>query len=336
MRDFGYDKEKLIWIWKTGSESQHQALMSEINADSRVEAVTINSEMVWLSFPMLDVSLTPNTEEHVWVKWSTTDSMFFKTYGIPILYGSTHITASSFIGGNVVVNQEFLEKLNIVDNPIGQVFYYKKNLLATIAGVCRNFESVSGGLQPMVFTLHDMDMGCVISVRVNEPNKDVIEAIQEKMKSLYKNDELPEMLTYSDNILKEFKEIKMFRDKIILTSFFLLLITIMGILGYVNLEIRRRTKEIAIRKIHGSTAFEIIWKVSGGLLFIALLAAAVAIPLAYILGSRWQQEFAVKINLSWYLFAAATLIVALTIAVCAVIQTWRTANANPARAVKSE
>jgi putative ABC transport system permease protein len=335
-RDFGYDKEKLIWIWKNISREQKQILMDEISSDSRVEAVTVNSERVWLDFSFLDVYLTPETEDNFLIPWATTDSMFFKTYGIPILYGSNNLTANIETGGNVVVNEAFLEKLNIVDNPIGHVFYYRKNRPATIVGVCRNFESVSGGLQPTVMMLHDMRQGCVITVRVKEVNKETIEAIQEKVKSFYPNDVPPEVLTYSDNISDMFKDVRMFRDKIILTSFFLLLITIMGILGYVNLEIRRRTKEIAIRKIHGSTAIEVIWKVSRDLLFIALLAAAVAVPLAYILRGRWQQEFARKVNLSWYRFAAGVFIVVPTIAVCATLQTWHTASANPARGLSSE
>jgi putative ABC transport system permease protein len=336
LRDFGYDKEKLIWILGNINSEQKYTLMDEISSDSRVEAVTVNSEMVWLGFSFLDLFLTPDAEDSFLVPWATTDSMFFKTYGIPILYGSNNLTANIETGGNVVVNEAFLEKLNIVDNPIGHVFYYRKNRPATIVGVCRNFESVSGGLQPIVIMLHDMNQGCVITVRVKEVNKETIEAVQEKVKTFYPNDVPPEVLTYSDNISDMFKDIRMFRDKIILTSFFLLLITIMGILGYVNLEIRRRTKEIAIRKIHGSTAIEVIWKISRDLLYIAFIAAVIAVPLAYILGGRWQQEFATKANFSWYLFAGSVLIVVFTIAVCATLQTWRTANANPARAIKSE
>jgi putative ABC transport system permease protein len=330
-----------MWVsWLSGdvyTETQKQALMAEINAESCVEAVTLNDEGFWLKFMNLSVFLEPNDENTVRVKWSATDSMFFKTYGIPILVGSSHLTANSEKGGNVVVNQAFLEKLDITDNPIGQVFYYQKNLPATIVGVCGNFESILDGLQPIVITLGNyVDNAGIITIRVNEVNKKTIEAIQEKMKPVYQNDVMPEILTYSDQISDMFRDIKMFRDKIILSSFFLWLITIMGILGYVNLEIRRRTKEIAIRKIHGSTVLEVIWKISRGLLFMALIAATVAIPLAYILGSRWQQEFALKTSLNWYLFVGAVFIVMLTIAICAALQTWRTARANPARAVKSE
>jgi len=184
--------------------------------------------------------------------------------------------------------------------------------------------------------LHNINQGCVISVRVNEVNTDAIKAIQEKMKPFYQDDVPPEVLTYSGQISEMFHNVKILKDSIILASFFLWLITIMGILGYVNLEIRRRTKEIAVRKIHGSTAVAIIWRVSRELLLMAFLAAVVAIPISYIFLSHWQRNFMVKTPLSGYLFVSALFVVVFTIAACAVLQTWRTANANPARAINSD
>jgi putative ABC transport system permease protein len=178
---------------------------------------------------------------------------------------------------------------------------------------------------------------CVTScIDTSRVNTDAIKAIQEKIKPFYQDDVPPEILTYSNQISEWFRDVKILKDSIIIASFFLWLITIMGILGYVNLEIRRRTKEIAIRKIHGSTAIAIIWRVSRELLLMALLAAVVAIPLSYISLSIWQRDFFVKAALNWYLFVGAMFVIVLTIAVCAILQTWRTASANPARAIKSE
>jgi putative ABC transport system permease protein len=235
----------------------------------------------------------------------------------------------------VVVNQALLEKLNITGDPIGQTFY-KQRAPATIVGVCGDFETVWSGLQPIVLTANEPLLTGTLTVRVSEINNNIIETVKEKMGHCYQNTIAPEVSIFSESIFKEFRGVRMFRDQVIIASVFLLLITIMGILGYVNMEMRRRTKEVAIRKIHGSTAAAIIWEISRGLLLIALLASAVAIPLAYMTGGYWQQEFPVKASLSWYLFAGAALIVVITIALCTVIQTWRTANANPARTIMAE
>jgi len=335
-RDLGYDKEKLICVnvYNT-TETQKQAIIAEISSDSRVEAVTLSSGVLYSGFSGIAVSMEAGNHEPLYARWIGADSLFFKTHSIPILLGSTHLTATYDDAGNVIVNQALIEKLNITGNPIGQVFY-KQYAPATIVGVCGNFESVWGGLQPIVITANHSLLANILTVRVNDVNKDMMETIKGKMEPFYQNSVPPELSIYSENIFKELGGVRMFRDLLIMASICLLLITIMGILGYVNMETRRRTKEIAIRKIHGSTTLEIIWKIFRGLLLISLLSAAVAIPLAYIIGSYWQQEFPQKGELSWILFAGATIIVVLTIAICTVLQTWRSANANLARTIKSE
>ena len=335
-RDLGFDKEKLVWATAHYKipKTQQQALMAEIMADSRVEAATRTGESVWYGLSGITVSLDPNDQYPCFGVELTTDSSFFKTFGVPLIYGSDNFATQLETGGNVIVNQCFLEKLNIGGDPIGQVFYSYDATL-TIAGVCADFETVMGGLTPMVITIRDFG-GCQLTIRVNEITSDVIKTIQNKMNEYSPNEYDANVSTYSDHILSRFGDVRMLRDKIILASFFLLLITIMGILGYVNLEIRRRTKEIAIRKIHGSTVIEVIWKISRGLLFAALIAAAVVVPLAYFVGSRWQQKFAIKAQLSWYIFAAGVFVVVTTIAICAILQTWRTSTANPTKGIKSE
>jgi ABC-type antimicrobial peptide transport system permease subunit len=53
-------------------------------------------------------------------------------------------------------------------------------------------------------------------------------------------------------------------------------------------------------------------------------------------GIRGQRDSVIKAELSWYLFAGSVFMIMLTIAVCTILQTWRAANENPARSIKSE
>jgi putative ABC transport system permease protein len=233
------------------------------------------------------------------------------------------------------VNQNLLNLFEIEENPIGEVLYNEK-ISYTIVGVFKSFETIEEEVKPLMIMALDTDwIPCVI-IRVNEVTSDVVETIQEKVKQHYQNAIVPEVRLCSDTILWSFDRLRLDGKIAVLASICLLLITIMGIIGYVHLEIRRRTKEIAIRKIHGSTAIAIVWMVSRELLFIALLASFAAIPLGYMLIRAWQRSFVIKAELSWYLFVGAVFVVVLTIAICTVLQTWRTANANPAKAVKSE
>jgi putative ABC transport system permease protein len=336
---YGYDQEKLIWMqMEQTTEAQLQTLLLEIESDSRVEAVSLNTQAVWNGFTGNFATRTLEDAEPIYTKCLGADSTFFKVHGIKMLQGTPHLTGYWETAGNVVVNQAFLNALKIEGNPLGELFYdgqYEK-VPFTIVGVCDNFEPLGDGLLPLVIMARDTNWFTIVTIRVNEVTAGVVAMIQEKLKLCYPNKVVPEVKICSDTIYWYFHRLRLDGDIAVFASICLLLITIMGVLGFVNLEIRRRTKEIAIRRIHGSTALGIIWMVSRELLFIALAATPVAIFLAYFFGKRWLRDFSVKAELSWYLFAGATLIIVLTIALCTIIQTWRTANANPARAVKTE
>jgi putative ABC transport system permease protein len=337
--NYGYEPDKLIWFFPLSqNETQLQTLIREIGTDSRVEAITFSRHPVWNNLERLPVLSDSDATEPIFCSWVYTDSNFFKVLGIEILQGDNNLTAYYETAGNVVVNQEFINRLNIKGNPLGEVFYnFDGKIPYTITGVCQNFQPITEGLNPPMIIIADhTNVSRNVLVRVHEVTTDVVQMIEEKIKQCYPNTVVPEVKTCSDTIY-QYYYIWHTASKIgILASICMLLIIAMGILGYVNLDIRRRTKEIAIRRIHGSTAIAIIWRISRELLFIALLAAPIAITLAYLLVIQMQRDFIVKAELSWVLFAGAVFIVVLTIAICTVLQTWRTANANPAKAIKSD
>ena len=338
---YGYEPDQLLWIYvEHPVETQLQTLVSEIGSDSRVEAVTTSSRTAWYGYTGMLASRNPDDTEPLYVQGFGTDSNFFKVHGIKMLYGNTALTGNWETAGNVVVNQAFLNTLQIDENPLEVIFYnvniHNEKIPFKIAGVCQNFESLEEGVEPLVVMARDTDEIPYIIIRVNEVTSDVVQMVQEKIKQTFPKEVAPKVSICSDTIFWHFHRFHLDGMIVIFASICLLIITIVGTLGYVSIEIRRRTKEIAIRKIHGSSAMGIIWKISRELLLIALLASPMAIIGAYFFGMRWLRDFVVKATLNWYLFAAAACIIVLTIAACAVIQTWRTANANPAKEIKSE
>jgi len=98
----------------------------------------------------------------------------------------------------------------------------------------------------------------------------------------------------------------------------------------------QRTKEIGIRKILGANVASIIALVSKDFLRLVLIAIVIASPLAWLTGSRWLQQFAYRINFSWWVFAVAGMI-AIAIALATVsFQAIRAAVANPVKSLRSE
>ena len=115
-----------------------------------------------------------------------------------------------------------------------------------------------------------------------------------------------------------------------------ILISCLGLLGLAAFTAEKRTKEIGIRKVMGSSEFRIIRLLSGDFTKMVLIAISIALPLSYIIANKWLEEYAYKIELEWWYFAGAGLF-ALTIAWFTVgLQTVKAARVNPVDCLRDE
>jgi len=124
-----------------------------------------------------------------------------------------------------------------------------------------------------------------------------------------------------------------------LLKIFAILAVILSILGLVAMSTyfaSEREKGIAIRKVFGGTMTSETRRNISEYMIITLIGSAVAVPVAWIFCGRYLQEFAYRIELTIWPFAAAVLL-ALAISLASVLwQTLRAARTNPAEALKKE
>nr|PIE88685.1 MAG: hypothetical protein CSA04_00640 [Bacteroidota bacterium] len=110
----------------------------------------------------------------------------------------------------------------------------------------------------------------------------------------------------------------------------------LGIMGMSLFFIRRRTKEIGIRKINGAGVMEVMLLLNKEFVWTVLIAFIIASPIAYYAMSKWLENFAYKTALSWWIFVLAG-VLALAIALFTVSwQSWRAATRNPVEALRYE
>lgn len=111
-------------------------------------------------------------------------------------------------------------------------------------------------------------------------------------------------------------------------------IACLGLLGLAAYAAERRTREISIRKVLGAGVKSVVMLLSREFAILVALGFLIAVPVAYVVTSRWLDGFAYRIDLSVWLFAgagAATLLLAL---VTVASQALRAATADPVRALK--
>ncbi|MDR0726360.1 MAG: ABC transporter permease, partial [Prevotellaceae bacterium] len=115
-----------------------------------------------------------------------------------------------------------------------------------------------------------------------------------------------------------------------------ILISMLGLFGVSLFDIRRRRKEIAIRKINGARIIDIVGLLTKKYFALLGLAFAASTPVALFAIHKYLENFANKASISWWLFAVA-LVVTLAVSLCTLLwQTYKAGNENPAEVIKSE
>uniref|UniRef100_F4C8Q0 ABC3 transporter permease C-terminal domain-containing protein n=1 Tax=Sphingobacterium sp. (strain 21) TaxID=743722 RepID=F4C8Q0_SPHS2 len=119
-------------------------------------------------------------------------------------------------------------------------------------------------------------------------------------------------------------------------SVLVLLITCLGVLGLTTYTIHKRTKEIGIRKVLGASAPDIIGLLSFDFVKLIALALVVAVPITWYAMNNWLQNYALHIQIPWWVFGLVGLFaVGITILTLS-YQTVKAAWMNPVESLKKE
>jgi putative ABC transport system permease protein len=100
--------------------------------------------------------------------------------------------------------------------------------------------------------------------------------------------------------------------------------------------IRQCKKEIAIRKVMGSTSGEVLLLMLRTFSVPMLVAFVIAVPVSYYNMSDWLSNFSYRIALSPWIFAVAGSACLIIFLLTVIIQSWRTASENPVNNIKTE
>lgn len=108
----------------------------------------------------------------------------------------------------------------------------------------------------------------------------------------------------------------------------------LGLLGLTSFTNEQRTKEIGIRKVLGATVLNITTLLSKD--FFKLVAIAIASPFAWFLMDQWLEDFAYKVEIQWWIFLLAGVVLMVTALLTICFQSVKAAMLNPVRSIKAE
>jgi putative ABC transport system permease protein len=120
---------------------------------------------------------------------------------------------------------------------------------------------------------------------------------------------------------------------------FAVLAIIIGCLGLFGLSAytaSQRIKEIGIRKVLGASVPDITKMLSKDFLRLVIIAIVIASPIAWWAMSKWLEDFAYRVSISWWIFVVAGALALLIAMLTVSLQAIKAAIANPIKSLRTE
>ena len=324
----GFNTEHLYYVNTPMGKSQ--AVRNQLEKIPYVEAI---GEYRGTTFSNYNSSMRSITDGDKMVILFITDmdTTAFNLYGLQILkdYGPT--------SDGYYLNEEAMRKFGFGDDQ--REMTWGKDKKKPINGVLKDFHRVNvlGDYEPFAISVRE---------HVDEPNflvrtngdRQAITAFKQIMKEL----DVPEddlqwyVSSIEENIAETFED---HQNTLRIVSLFTLIAIVISVLGYVGLSlflIRQRQKEIAIRKVMGSTSGEVLLLMLRTFSIPLLVSFVIAVPISYYIMSDWLTNFSYRIALSPWIFAAAGFTCFIISLLTVIIQSWRAASENPVKNIKTE
>jgi putative ABC transport system permease protein len=113
-------------------------------------------------------------------------------------------------------------------------------------------------------------------------------------------------------------------------------ISCLGLFGLATYTAQVKTKEIGIRKVLGASVGSVVQLISKDFFKLVIIATVIATPLAYWSMNKWLQDFAYRIDISWWMFASAGILVMLIALATVSFQAIKAAIAKPVKSLRTE
>ncbi len=340
----GFDKDQVLVVNNSGIPTEtRQSLKNEIEQFPEIESASFagflpvsGSSRSDTTFSTETVMTTSNAFN---MQYWRVDYDYLKTLGMELVDGRNFSPSFGSDSTAMIIN-ETAAKLAGFDNPIGKKLYTadgdESQLVYTIIGVVKNFnyESLRQNVGALSFRLGNNSWET--AYRFNTTN---VAGLVDKIQSKY-NAAVPGMpfeYQFMDESFDSMYRQERRVGKVALTFALLaIIIACLGLFGLATYIAEQRTKEIGIRKVLGASVANIIKMLSTDFVKLVLLAFIIATPIAWWFMNKWLQDFAFKIDLSWWIFAATGIIALLVALFTLSFQAIKAALSNPTKSLRTE
>ncbi len=317
-------------------------LKFKVSELSMVESVTVSEdvpgyELTWNTYVQpyksLDGSLHSLYRNFI-------DENFLKTFQLSLLAGTDFVRGSPSGMNKFIINEHAMKLLNFKkpEDAIGKKVLTSAGQLY-ITGVVADHhqESLKKKRGPIAYFFDtDYKHPIYMSVKVLEGDKESsINQIKTQWETVFPD--LPmDYFLLTDRINASYGNEKAFASTIENVTLFILLLACVGIFALSYFEVLSSLREIAIRKVLGSSSQALFFRSIAKTVKIILVSYILAISLSYFVLNQWLQNYEYKAPILPGIFIASGLVVFIIVMLTISYHTAKAVRRNPVNALHDE
>lgn len=338
-KSLGYQNKYIINFRTTGMNgSKQKAFLDEVRAlPGVIKAAGISHALFGIQRSGANMTWTgKDPNEEVWFEYGHLGFDMLELLEIDLVEGRSFSREFGDETRKIVINQTAKELMG-VESAVGEKFTVGETNYEII-GVTEDFhfESLHEEIKPTFFLLNLNDWYMKLALKV-EP--DQIQSTLSNVETVYSrfNPDFPFQYSFHDLDQHEMydREIKVHH----LTKYaagLAILISMLGLFGLVSFVTERKAKEMGIRKILGASTSKLIKVLSADFFLPFILSVALGVAVALVTINQCLNEFAYHIELKWWFFAGASLLMLFMAIITSTLKVLKTITANPIDSLRDE
>jgi putative ABC transport system permease protein len=341
-KDLGFDKSQVMTVTVNTGEDERGKINSMNNEFRSLAGVkTVGTGNSYPGSPNLNLNLFNVQTETGFVDKAVEcygiDEHYITSLSIPVVKGRNFENLADTLH-SIMVNESMVKHFGWKE-PIGKRVKFPGDTSSNyleVVGVVKDFnqKSLYNPIAPLLFFYGPN--GNIIQLKLNTGDlKKTIAQAEGVWKKYFP--ELPFEYKFLDENFNSQYAADQKRGKIFASfSILTIIITCLGLLGLTAFTTQQKQKEISIRRVMGASIVQIVSMITQNYLWLALIAAFIAFPVAYYFMNNWLKAFSYSTGLSIVPFIMSALVIVVTATLTAMFHSAKAALSKPANNLRSE